>query len=551
MKGSKLKKNGFLQGAMIATLGIAITKVLGILYVIPFYALIGDTAGSLYGYAYNIYMIFLGIGYAGIPLAMSKIISEYNTLGYYRAKREAFNIGRKVSLILGIFCFIIMFLFAPIFAKMIIGNIRGGNSIEDITFVVRVISTAILVVPIASIYRGYLQGHKYITPTAISQILEQVFRVLVIVGGSFLALRIFKLSLRTTVGIAVFGATFGALVSFIYIIGVVRKNKKQLMNKESKVEEPHIPTKVIAKKLFVYAFPFVMIDIFKPFFNTIDMVTLVKTLVNGIGFNVGDAESIMGILSTWGAKLNNIVTAVGTGIITSLIPHLTSSFVNGDMKGVNSGINRALQMMLYVSVPMTVGLSLLSKPVWALFYGTSNYGPITFAYSIYIALFTSLFTLTITIIQLLKQYKMVFIGLLIGLAIKLSLNVALIYTFNNIGLPAYYGAITSSVLGLLVSSIVMLFYMYKKFNVNYESTIKEAFNILWATIVMIVIICLMRIVIPEVCETRLLNILLILLYMAVGGIVYFTVTLKTKTITNVFGKELTNKILRKLRLTDK
>ena len=99
MKSKKLKKNSFMQGAFIATLGIVITKVLGILYVIPFYALIGDEAGSLYGYAYNIYMIFLGIGYAGIPLAMSKIISEYNTVGYYKAKKEAFNIGRRVSII--------------------------------------------------------------------------------------------------------------------------------------------------------------------------------------------------------------------------------------------------------------------------------------------------------------------------------------------------------------------------------------------------------------------------------------------------------------------
>ena len=548
MKRSRLKKNGFMQGAVVATLGIVITKILGILYVIPFYALIGDTAGSLYGYAYNIYMIFLGIGYAGIPLAMSKIISEYNTLGYYKAKKEAFNIGRKVSIILGIVCFIIMFLFAPIFAHMIIGNISGGNSIEDITFVVRVISTAILVVPVASIYRGYLQGHKYITPTAISQILEQVFRVVVIVGGSFLALKVFRLSLRTTVGVAVFGATFGALVSFIYILNVVKKNKSQLTKTDSKIEEPHIPTKVIARKLFMYAFPFVMIDIFKPFYNTIDMVTLVKALVTDVGYSVNDAESIMGILSTWGAKLNNIVTAIGTGIVTSLIPHLTASFVNKDMKGVSKGINRAFQMMLYVSVPMTVGLSLLSKPVWMLFYGNSEYGSITFAYSIFVALFTSIFTLSITVTQLLKQYKMVFIGLITGLLIKLCFNVALINTFSNMGLPAYYGAITSSILGFLVSSIMMMFYIYKKFHVSYETTVREGFSILWAVIIMIVVICAVRLVVPEVLDSRVLNILLILLYTVIGAIVYFIITLKTNTVTNIFGKDFTNKILRKLRL---
>ena len=548
MKSSKLKKNSFMQGAFIATLGIVITKILGILYVIPFYALIGDTAGSLYGYAYNIYMIFLGIGYAGIPLAMSKIISEYNTLGYYKAKKEAFEIGRKVSLILGITCFIIMFLFAPVFARMIMGNINGGNSIQDITFVVRVISTAILVVPVASIYRGYLQGHKYITPTSISQILEQVSRVVVIVGGSFLALKVFHLSLKTTVGVAVFGATFGALVSFIYILNIVRKNKKQLNEVKPSIEEPHIPTKEVAKKLFMYAFPFVMIDILKPFYNTIDMFTLVKTLVNGIGFNVGDAENIMGILSTWGAKLNNIVIAVSTGIVTSLIPHLTADFVNNNMREVNKGINRAFQMMLYVSLPMTVGLSLLAKPVWMLFYGNSTYGSITFSYSIFVALFTSIFTLSITITQILKEYRMVFIGLISGLLTKLCLNVALIYTFNNIGLPPYYGAITSSILGFLVSSLIMLFNIYKKYKVSYESTIRESFNMIWASIVMTFVIYILRFIVPEVAVSRVINIFIILFYALVGSIVYFVITLKTNTMANVFGKDFVNNIFRKLRL---
>lgn len=548
MKSKKLKKNSFMQGAFIATLGIVITKVLGILYVIPFYALIGDEAGSLYGYAYNIYMIFLGIGYAGIPLAMSKIISEYNTLGYYKAKKEAFNIGRRVSIILGIFCFVIMFAFAPVFAKMIIGDISGGNSIEDITFVVRVISTAILVVPVASIYRGYLQGHKYITPTSISQILEQVSRVIVIVGGSFLSLKVFNLSLKTTVGVAVFGATFGALVSFIYILSVVRKNKKQLNETKSKVEEPKISTKEVAKKLFMYAFPFVMIDVLKPFYNTIDMVTLVKTLVNSIGFNVNDAENVMGVLSTWGAKLNNIVTAIGTGIVTSLIPHLTANFVNGDMKGVKRGINKAFQSMLYVSIPMTVGLSLLSKPVWMLFYGDNYYGTITFSYSIFVALFTSIFTLAITITQLLKEYKMVFIGLISGLLIKLCLNVPLMYAFNNMGLPAFYGAITGSILGFSISAIIMLLFINKKYKVSYEDTIKELFNMIIASIIMSVVICILRLFIPEVVSSRMMNIFIILFYTIVGAIVYFIVTLKTNTIANIFGKEFINNILRKLKL---
>ena len=96
MKGKKdksFKKNSFMQGAFIATFGIVLCKIIGILYVIPFYAIIGEQGGALYGYAYNIYSIFLGISTAGIPLAMSKLISEYNTLGYIKTKERAFRLG--------------------------------------------------------------------------------------------------------------------------------------------------------------------------------------------------------------------------------------------------------------------------------------------------------------------------------------------------------------------------------------------------------------------------------------------------------------------------
>ena len=94
-----MKKSNFINGALIATIGIVLTKFLGIVYVIPFYSIIGESNIALYGYAYTIYNLFLSLSTVGIPPAMSKLISEYNTLGYYKAKKEAFNIGRRVSII--------------------------------------------------------------------------------------------------------------------------------------------------------------------------------------------------------------------------------------------------------------------------------------------------------------------------------------------------------------------------------------------------------------------------------------------------------------------
>jgi len=155
----KLKKNTFIQGAFIATLGIVISKILGIIYVIPFYAIIGDQGGALYGYAYNIYSIFLGISQAGLPLAMSKLISEYNTLGYYQTKEKIFKVGKTFLTILGIICFLVLFVFAPLIADLIIGGVNDGNTPEDIVFVIRIISTAMLRSLMKAKYKAENEGH--------------------------------------------------------------------------------------------------------------------------------------------------------------------------------------------------------------------------------------------------------------------------------------------------------------------------------------------------------------------------------------------------------
>ncbi len=543
----KLKKNSFIQGAFIATLGIVISKILGIIYVIPFYAIIGDQGGALYGYAYNIYSIFLGISQAGLPLAMSKLISEYNTLGYYETKEKIYKVGKTFLNILGVICFLILFIFAPQIADLIIGGVTDGNSPEDIIFVIRIISTAILVVPILSVSRGYLQGHKFITPTPVSQIIEQIVRVLIIVIGSYLMLRVFNFPLRTAVGCAVFAATVGAICSYLYIYVKIKKNKEQF-NVKSIKKEPNLSTKKILKMLIIYAIPFVMIDLFRSIYNSVDVITLVKSLVNNFGYLTKDAETVMSVISTWGLKLNMIIISVVSGIMTSLIPNLTSSFVSGDMKDVNKKINQTLQIILCISLPMTIGLSFITTPVWNVFYGMSTYGEITYRYLVFVAFATTLFTATTTTMQLLKEYKMVFFTLIVGLLIKSTLNIPLMYLFNNLGIYPFYGAITATILGFVTSAIISTIHIKRKFNINYKATISEAKNIIIAVTLMLAVMFATTYIIPLKVEGRLLSFVIAVIYALIGGTVYLIYTYKTKTLENVFGKKFLNKITNKLKI---
>lgn len=538
-----MKKNNFVQGAFIATLGIVITKILGILYVIPFYAIIGEQGGALYGYAYSIYLVFMAISSAGIPLAISKIISEYQTLGYYDAKQRAFKIGKQIATTLGILCFIILFVFAPQIATAILGDLKGGNTIEDVTFVIRVISTAITVVPVLSIYRGYFEGHKFITPTAVSQVFEQVVRVLVIVVGSFLTLKVFNLSLTTAVGVAVFGATVGSFASYFYLIEKRFKNRKKFEEKELNVKEPKITNKQILKKIMIYAFPLIMIDIFKSLYSVVDTVTVVKTL--GPIYGTKTAESIMSILSTWAAKFNMIIISISTGMIVSLTPNLTASAVVGNTEDVKKKINQSFQMLIFLILPMTVGLSFLAKPVYTVFYGASKYGPSVLSFYVYVALITALFTTAITITQVLKYYKVVFVSLASGLVLKSLINVSLINQLYNLGLPGYYGSVLASILGYGLSFIICLIALHKKCGVNYEKTIKQTINALCGTVLMVLVLSVVKLVVPISVASRFLNILIIAIYAAIGMLTYFIYMKKTHSIDEVFGKDFLNKFKKK------
>lgn len=537
-----MNKTNFIQGAFIATFGIVFTKILGILYVIPFHAIIGEQGGALYGYAYTIYLVFTALSSAGIPLAISKLISEYQTLGYYDAKKRAFKMGKQLALILGLICFLVLFFFAPQLAHAILGELTGGNTIEQVTFVIRVISTAILVVPILSIYRGFLEGHKFITPTALSQIYEQIVRVMFIVVGSYIALKVFHLSLTTAVGVAVFGATIGAFAAYVYLVEKTLSNKKKLNEKILDTKEPKITNKQIFKKLCWYALPFIMIDIFKSLYSFVDTFTLVKTLGEQIHYTTQDAETVMGIISTWGAKFNMIIISISTGVIISLIPNLTSSLVLDDKKDVHRKINETFQILAFLTIPMTIGLSFLSEPVWMVFYGSSKYGPSVLSYLVFVALITSLFTTAVTMVQVLKYYKVVFVSLATGVLLKFLLNVSLICGFYKMGLPAYYGSITATIIGYGTSFVICLIALHKKCGVNYEETVKQLIHVLCATVMMVIALLLTRIIIPIVVTNRFMNIFIILIYACIGMTVYFFLTWKSHTIQDIFGDNLLKKL---------
>lgn len=526
-----MKKNNFIDGAVIATLGIVIVKVIGLLYVIPFNAIIGERGGALYGYAYTIYQLFLSISSAGFPFAISKLTSEYNALGYRKAIRDTYDISKKIILIMSVIIFILLFIFAPQIGKIIIGNATGGSSYEDIGFVIRMVSFAILVVPYLSVTKGFLQGHKFITPTSISQIIEQVVRVVIILVGSYLCLNVFDLGLTNAVGIAVSGAFFGGLLAFLYLRRKIVKNK--LLPDKKEKDEVNISKKEIVKKILVYSIPFIAISLIYNLYNTVDMVLLSRTLLDILKMNTEVVESITSIYTTWGIKLNNIVLAISTGLITSLIPNIVSSYAKGDKKDVDDKFNKAIQCVLLVIVPITLFLSFLAEPVWTLFYGKSYYGPIVYKMYVYCALFGSMYTIMVNTLQGLNKYKLVISTVVIGLVINIVLDVPLMLLFNKLGFNASYGAVIGSVVGFSVSVLISMIVLKKKYNFSFNDTVKRIPNYLISYLIFVMVIVVMRLVIPTSLSGRMIQIPILMLFGVVSFSIYVVINYKNGNLNNV------------------
>lgn len=542
-----MKKNTFVEGAMISTIGIVLCKILGIIYVIPFRAIIGTEGAILYSYAYTIYAVFASLSSTGIPTAMAKAVSEYNTLGYYDAQERAYKIGKYIIVGLGIICFIVLFAFAPNIAYLIIGDIEGGNSIEDITFVIRVISTALLFIPILSVSKGYVQGHRMMTVPAIANVIEQLVRVIVIVGGSYLTLNVFHLSITTTVGVATFGATAGAIAAYLYIIAKINKNREALMRNEKPTKaESKLTNKVILKRIVIYSLPFILIEFIRSIYNTVDIFTVVKGLVF-LGYDVSIAENILSIVTTWGSKLNMIILAITFGITMSIIPNIVSSATLKNYKDVSLKINQALKIILFISLPMTLGLWFLSSSVWTLFYGYDALSVDIFSFFILQSIINSFFYILVDTTNALDNPKVALGTLLGSFILKAISNVPMMHLFKFIGIEAYYGTIFTTMLVQGVSVIYLLYKLKKLYKVSYRTSINPAIKIILINGIMILSLMIIRLFLGEFETTRLWALLEIIIYASIGVIIYFVLSLKNNIFNEVFGKEFVNNITLKLK----
>ena len=519
-----MKKNNFLEGAFIATFCIIATKILGIVYVIPFYKIIGEQGGTLYGYAYTIYNVFLTISTVGIPLAISKLTSEYTTLGEDNKRGQTYKLATQIILIFSVVSFLICFIFAPQLANTLIGDLEGGNKISDVTFVIRVISLAILVIPFLSIERGYLQGLRYIKEPSISQIIEQGVRIFFILVGSYLCVYIFKLPIKYGVGISVFAACLGGIATFIYLHRIVLKNKKDLgLDIKPKVNKKE--HKEIKNKIIFYSLPFVIINLANSLYTTTDLFLVLKTLPK-LGFSAMDTEYIGSVFSTWGIKFTTIIMSLASGLVISLIPNIVKNFYENNMKAVNDNFNKCLKLVLLILLPIALFMSGMAKSMWNIFYGSNSYGESIIKFTVLVTVIDCLYTVINSLLQSLNRTKIIYISIITGILLNLLLDVPFMNLFNDLNIPAYYGAILATIIGTGTSVLISVIYLHKNIKLNYRETLKVIPRLIISIIFIIGLTYGFNYLLPVDTGSRLIQVINILISGIVTGGIYLVINYK-------------------------
>ena len=534
----KLKKSGFIEGAFIATICIIITKIIGVLYVIPFYNIIGEQGGTLYGYAYNIYNIFLIISSAGIPLAISKLTSEYTTLKQEDRKVRMYDIATKVIMAFSVISFLICFIFAPIFANLIIGDLDGGNTVEDVSLVIRAISFALLIIPMLSIKRGYLQGHTYIKEPSISQIIEQVVRIAIIIVGSYLCVKVFKLPIKYAIVVSTLAAAAGGLITYLYLDIITRRNAKQLgLDIEPKVNKK--TDREIIKKIIAYSIPFIVINLVNNATTFVDMVLVIKTLPK-LGYAASTTEFIGSVFTTWGVKINTIITSIATGLIISLIPNMVAYYNEKNQEKMNQTFNKCLKIILLIIAPLAIFMSVMGESMWNVFYSPNEYGILIIKFNILVTIFDCLYIVINSLLQSINSERVIYKSVIIGQIVNVALDIPLMVLFHKLGLPAYYGAIAATLACFLIANGMSMHYLNKEMNLDYKETFKAVPRFILSSIVLVAMLLIFKRILPISNDGRLVSLVNIMISGIVCGGTYLLINFKS--IISILPEKLVNKL---------
>ncbi|MBU0438008.1 polysaccharide biosynthesis protein [Staphylococcus succinus] len=533
------------RGTFLITLSILITKVLGVVYIIPFYAIIGGEENlAPFNYAYTPYNIAIAIATAGVPLAASKYVSKYNAIGAYKVSEKLYKSSFMVMTVTGFIGFIILYLLAPSIATITLAHesgAKGGWSVENITWIIRIISMVVIFIPLLATWRGVFQGYKSMGPTAVSEVIEQIARILFILIGSYIVLNVFNGSILAANGVATFAAAVGAIAGIFTLWYYWRKRKPNIQKMvDSDTTGIDVSYGKMYKEIISYSIPFVIVSLNFPLFNLVDQFTHNGALdIAGVPSRMHDY--FFTILNMTTNKIVMIPTSLSAGFAVSLIPFITKTYAAGEIQEMHRQIRTSLGVLMFITVPASLGIMALALPIYTVFYSYNVDGSNVLFYYAPVAILIALLSVTASMLQGIDKQKLTVYVILVAVVIKIILNTPLIVVFHS------QGAVLSTALALLfaISCNFVILKKYAKFNFG-ETWLHFSKIFLYGLIMMIVVeavFFVLKIFIPV--QSKFGSLTIIIISVAIGMLVYASMTMKTRLADEFLG-DIPNKIRRKL-----
>ena len=435
-----------LRGTAWMTASNFISRLLGAAYIIPWYIWMrkyGPQANGLFTMGYNIYAWFLLISTAGVPVAVAKQVAKYNTRDQADHSFALIRGFLKFMGILGLGFAILMYLLSPVFASL-----SGGG--KELIPIMQSLSWAVLIFPSMSVIRGFFQGFNNMKPYAISQIAEQVIRVIWMLLTTFFIMKIGSGDYVQAVTQSTFAAFIGMGASLLVLFYYLAKTGllSSIFRKQEGSEG--IDTRALLIDTIREAIPFIITGSAIQLFQIVDQMTFINVMSWFTDYSQKQLLVMFSYFSANPNKITMILIAVATSIGGVGIPLLTENYVKGDLKAAGKLVQDNLTMLLAFLLPATFGAVAVAKPLYTVFYGQ----PDGLALGLFIVamlqtVILGLYTVLSPMIQALFQNRKAIRYFLYGVVVKLVLQIPFILVFRS------YGPLLSTTIALMVPIVLM------------------------------------------------------------------------------------------------
>lgn len=519
-----------LLGTAWLTASNFISRFLGAIYIIPWYIWMGKhgaEANGLFTMGYNIYAWFLLISTAGVPVAVAKQVAKYNTMDQ---KDHSFTLIReflKFMLLLGAVFAVVMYLLSPFFA-----HVSGVG--KELIPVMQSLSWAVLVFPAMSVIRGFFQGFNNLKPYAISQIAEQVIRVIWMLLTTFFIMKLGSKDYAAAVTQSTFAAFIGMFASMAVLVYFLWKANLLSSILHKPVSSTNINSRALLVDTIREAIPFIITGSAIQLFQIIDQVTFINVMKWFTNYTNSQLVVMFSYFSANPNKITMILIAVATSIGGVGIPLLTENYVKGDLKSAARLVQDNLSMLLLFLLPATIGSVLVARPLYTIFYGQPDRLALgLFIFAMLQTIILGIYTVLSPMIQALFQNRKAIIYFGYGVLVKLILQIPFIYLFRA------YGPLLATTVGLIVPIVLMYQHIRQVTGLNQRILVKRSLLIGILTAIMSLLIAIVEVVLGVVFypNGRISSMLYLIMIGGLGMIIYGAMALRVRLLDRFIGEK--------------